>query len=254
MPHLNKDFYNPVADVTCTPEAKLQPQNPEPKLFEFAEDPIALICSILRTAKQPDLYKIHQKLELIGKTSPDSHQHDVDISMDDQALADKIRSHFINTILMRRIKDMHISQFMTDLEEALDIATPVNQEHIKMLVKLPAFYDEFLQTEAILKGRKSLPEDQYGETVIIDEILTFAGTVKRASKNEKERRFYFVTQDNAILSVFVKNFTQTQPLWNYISKKDKFRITGQAIVSSQPGYDTVFYKLGYEYEITDVNS
>jgi hypothetical protein len=252
MPYVNavvsEDFYSPVANVS----ARLE--NSKPKLFKFAEDPIALICSILRTAKKPDLCEVHQILELIGECSSGPHQHDVDISMDDRALADKIRSHFINTILLRRIKDMHISQFMTNLEEALDIATPINLEHIKMLVKLPSFYDEFLQTEAIFKGRKSLPEDQYGELIIVDEILTLAGTVKRASKHEKEKRFYFATQDNAILSVFVKNSTQTQPLWNYMSKKDKFRITGQAIVSSQPGYDTVFYKLGYEYEITDVNS
>lgn len=221
------------------------------KLLNFNYDPLAMICAIQRSG-ETDLSLIHSLIESTG-AGQNAISGNIEITQVDQELADKIRTHFVSSVLMRRLKNEPITGFMNDLEEVLDRSTPTNDTQIKILVKLPEFYERHLQTEEILKDRKCAP-GEINSTLRVNEVLTFVGKVRRKSKRENEYRYYCVTQDNVLFSFFIKHTEQSWPVWDYLMKKGKFRISGQAIVGFQPGYARNFYRLGYGYEISDIDS
>jgi hypothetical protein len=220
------------------------------RFLEFENDPLALICAIQRSG-EVDLPTIHGMIEQLAIGEECAWK--VDLTEADQALADKIRAHYLSSTLMRRLKNEPITRFMNDLEEVLDRTTPTNTTQIKILVKLPEFYERHLQTEEILKDRKCAP-GEINSWIEVDEVLTFVGKVRRTSKQENEYRYYCVTQDNVLFSFFIKQSAQSWPVWDYLMKKGKFRISGQAIVGFQPGYIRNFYKVGVTYTISDVDN
>jgi hypothetical protein len=224
--------------------------DPTPKFLNFEIDPLAAICAIQRSGER-DLPMIHCMIEQLAIGEECAWK--VDLTETDQALADKIRTHFVSSVLMRRLKNEPITSFMNDTEEVLDRSTPTNNTQIKILVKLPEFYERHLQTEEILKDRKCAP-GEINSSLEVDEVLTFVGKVRRTSRQENEYRYYCATQDNVLFSFFIKHTEQSWPVWDYLMKKGKFRVSGTAVVGFQPGYARNFYKLGYNYEISDVDN
>jgi hypothetical protein len=220
------------------------------KFLDFDHDPLALVCAIQRSG-ETDLPIIHGMIEQLAIGEECAWK--VDLTEADRELADKIRTHFVSSVLMRRLKNEQITHFMNDLEEVLDRTTPTNNTQIKILVKLPEFYERHLQTEEILKDRSCAP-GEINSSLEVNEVLTFVGKVRRTSKKENEYRYYCVTQDNVLFSFFIKHTEQSWPVWDYLMKKGKFRVSGTARVGFQPGYARNFYKLGYNYEISDVDN
>jgi hypothetical protein len=221
------------------------------KFLNFDHDPLAMICAIQRSGEK-DLSLIHSLIESTG-AGQNVIDSNIEITQVDQELADKIRTHFVSSVLMRRLKNALITSFMNDTEEVLDRSTPTNNTQIKILVKLPEFYERHLQTEEILKDRKCAP-GEINSSLEVNEVLTFVGKVRRTSKRENEYRYYCATQDNVLFSFFIKHTEQSWPVWDYLMKKGKFRVSGTAVVGFQPGYARNFYKLGYNYEISDVDN
>ena len=260
--NMSETFYDGFANTVevnhmpapvAKPSNLVETQKPKPVLH-FDRDPLAMVCALLRLGRT-DLCDIHGMLEMIGDEASEKPAASVGAVDDqDQELADKIRNHFTHSVLMRRLNDQPISNFMNSLEEVLDQSTPTLTDQVKILVKLPAFYREYLLTDEIFKGR-SQPAGILNSVEIFDNtILTFVGMVKRKSKNEDEYRYYCATQDNIIVAFFIKNTDRSYPVWDYLMAKGKFCISGQVLVGRQAGYDQHFYKLGYNYEIKDVNS
>lgn len=219
-----------------------------PVIYEYTDDPLALVCAMIRSGK--DLSSIYDALDGIGLKH---YKFENVIESDDRLLAEDIRKFFKNSIMLRRLKSQHISSFMEAVEDLTSSPQSVDKEHIKVLVKLPNFYRESKETEKIFSQRKSVISKN-NDVVRFDGTLTFAGKIKRSSKRENQMRYYFATEDNHLFAVFIQYSDTSRSAWDYISKKDKFRIKADLVVGRQPGHDFNFYKLGHIYELSDANN
>lgn len=227
---------------------ELSKKEKEPVILEFDDDPLALVCAMIRGNKF--LYEIHTALEHIGSKS---YEFTNCIEEEDRAYASEIRKFFKNTIMMRRLKDYHISNFMIAVEKITDSERTVDKEHIKILVKLPNFYQESKATEKIFSEYVSADKN-FKNVIEYNDCISFVGKVRRVSKKENQHRYYFKTTDKNLIGIFVNSADMSLPLWEFISKKEKIKLRTFLTASQQPGHDFVFYRMGGDYEFSEIDN
>lgn len=216
--------------------------------LDFDEDNLALVCSCLKTEMK--LYQIYDILEQVGKKQI---KFKGIINKDDQEQANKIRSHFKNKITNRRLKNQHISKWMKKTEAVLETPKTLREDHIGLLLKLPNFYDENKEREAIFKQYRSMknPKDLDYTCTNLNSLVHFAGSVDRISKDQKKVTFYFSTEDKYLVAVDVNYSDMGYKLWSWFSQNHQpFRLKSNSVkITHHPGYDFFHMKLDHKYEI-----
>ena len=218
--------------------------------LDFDDDSLALVCGCLRVGK--DLCQTFTTVQELGKRRDEITVISV-INSEDRAQAEKIRRYFKNRIVVRRLKNRHISTWMTKAEAVLETPKTIREDHVSLLVKLPDFYRENAEREAIFKRYKSMPKpfNAYTATTDLDSVVRFAGSVERNSKNQKHVTFYFSTEEDYLVAVDVERSDMGYGLWRWLSSTDKpFGLKSESVaIAHHPGYDFYQMKLGSNYEI-----
>lgn len=220
----------------------------EPKYLDFDDDPLALVCGCLRLGK--DLCETFTTVEQTGNR----HLRFTDsLSDQDRELSGTIRRYFKNRIMSRRLKNEFVSEWMKRTESVLETPKRLQQDYISLLVKLPDFYRENKEREAIFKKHTSMPNPVNAKTSVteLDSLVQFVGSVERNSKSQKHVTFYFSTEENYLVAANVEKSDIGYKLWDWISRNNRpFRLKNEAIaVASHPGYDFYHMKLNPNYEI-----
>jgi hypothetical protein len=219
----------------------------EPKYVEFAVDPLALVLKWLDEGKH--LSEIYSFLENVEYTP-------IDKELLSKLLirAGEVRNFFKNSIVFRRLKGEHISSFMEAVEELNENIFKVNVDHIKILVKLPDFYRESMETRELFSKYKSLKS--LGISGEIEEPWTFVKKIKRSSKNENLWRYYFSNSKNELMNINVSTSSDARIFLDYICELKTVGFKGTAFSTRQPGHDFYYYKLSnYElYSVTETAS
>jgi len=216
-----------------------------PEYLEYNGDPLALVCAMLRTNK--DYSNI--KVVLEGSATLGNRMVDiVDATNDqDRERATKIRRHFRNKILMRRMKNKNISKFMLAVDELLETPQRINKEHILPLMKLPDFYEEDKATEAIFNAHTSLPARPLSE---LDCEIEYVGTVQRRNSRSKLDIQYWRTPNNYLMRVELPLQDMGKSAWEFFAKQQKIKIkASNGGTCKVIGYDFFVYHLGLNYEI-----
>lgn len=222
----------------------------EPTFFEHSDDILAYVVAWQQQGKEPmDCYALIEK-------NVESNYIDasVELTPEIREEAATIRRHFQHAILMRSLKNDHVSKWMNAVTEMLASPNKINREHIKIIVTLPRFYKETKETEAIFADRTTIDVER-PYVPQINEVFEFVGKVRRDSKSEKEFRYYFKNSKNEILAMFLQMNNPANSVWNYVlSKSNRIKINAPVSLGRQPGHDLVFYKLGFFYELSDADT
>lgn len=209
------------------------------RLHEFTVDPLAIVVDYYNAGKQPhEIYDNIVQYSNLHNPSPDSLK-----------TADLIRKYFTNKLLLRRLKSSHISDYMKDMEIVLEDSRTVRSDRLPILVKLPTFYKESIETDSMLKEYCSLNNDR--GLYHSDDVWTFVKKIDRCSKNEKTANFYFSNSSNNLLKVSVPFKDMGISTWNYISNKKEIGIKGTLPKMRVRGYDFCLYSLSNSYELFD---
>lgn len=216
--------------------------------LDFDDDTLALVCGCLRVGQ--DLPQTFATVEQVGKRQVGLKGV---INSNDREQADKIRSYFKNRIITRRLKNQFISEWMKKAEAVLETPKTLREDYISLLVKLPEFYRENTEREAIFKQHISMPKPENTKSSIteLNSLVCFAGSVERNSKNQKHVTFYFATEDNYLVAVDVERSDMGYKLWNWFSyNQQPFRLKCESVaVRHHPGYDFYHMNLNPTYEI-----
>jgi len=216
--------------------------------LDFSDDSLALVCGCLRSGQ--DLVQTFTTVSEAGKRRLEFKKV---INNDDYNQANKIRSYFKNRITVRRLKNQYISPWMTKAEAVLETPKTVREDHVSLLVKLPEFYRENTEREAIFKRYKSMPQpfNAYKSTTELNSIVRFVGSVERNSKAQKHTTFYFSTEDDYLVAVDVQRSDMGYGLWSWLSSTDKpFGLKSESVaVAHHPGYEFYQMILNSNYEI-----
>jgi len=217
--------------------------------LEFDDDPLALVCAMLRKGKQ-----YHDIAEALHGNYQTRVTRDIPISQaieaEDRERAIVVRKHFRNKILMRRLKNMNISKFMLAVSDLIESPQRIDKKSVSPLLKLSDFYEEDKATESIFNSHKTLPAHNKQE---IDTTIEYVGTVKRRTSRTKVDMQYWRTPNNYLVRVTFPLNDMGRSAWEYFAKHGKVHISTEVgNVIKVTGYDYFVYQLNTHYEVKPV--
>ena len=215
----------------------------KPKVYlDFNTPPLALVIAM--QAGRKSLVEIHETIKVLGQ-KPYIKTEDV-VSADHQALAAKIYDHFAKKHTMRRLKNEHISEFMRVVDELCENRKRIDQEHVRVLVTLPRFFEQNQALERVMKSAKSINRDKAVMFIPFEEELEYVDTVHIVRKNQDSVHYFWKTSKNKLVRFIIKNHDISNSVWKMLTKHGKIKVK-----SSYPG---VTHIQGYEYFVYTLSS
>ena len=163
--------------------------------------------------------------------------------------AEKINRHFRNKLMMTGLKGHDLSNFRVALLDHLENPLNLANKHIKILLRLPDFYQEDIFMKDLQDKYDSV---DYQGSDALDMDVEYVGSIDRVVSRHPHVRHYFKTPNNKLLCFVVAGDNMLKPLVKLITKPNqtvKFR--GHAHVQHTKGYpDFNFYMIGnndYEF-------
>ena len=209
-------------------------------VFEYDFDPLCYV--LYRIDKKDHLTQAFEFLDFTFLDADEIERRKKSIEQIDldqyQEKSKSIRTYFKHRLFMRRLNSKHISKYMLGLEEILENPTSIKRSNLKILVKLPDFYRESTETDAVLKNAVSVNKNFKQRRVLLSEQFEFVNSIKRNSKNQNVTRFYFKNKTNNLLLIEATTGSNEYNLIDYLVRQDKpILIDGSCLVRHQAGYD-----------------
>ena len=249
FPEMNTDFFNIFNNVK--PHVDQTALDHENRVQPMPVDPLALVLhwrGETTYKNNPKLLnkEIYEALEYKDGVSEKNYPV-VDQRYIDQA--EKINRHFRNKLLMTGLKGQDLSSFRVALMDHLENPLNLANKHIKILLRLPDFYQEdiFMQD---LQDKYNSVDFHGSETLDID--VDYVGSIDRVVSRLPHVRHYFKTPDNNLLCFIVSDENALKPLVKLITHPDRtMKFRGHAVVQHTKGYPNFrFYMIGnnnYEF-------
>jgi len=217
---------------------------PKEKIYTtFEYDVLALVVYLIDAGVEyHDIYERLTKLSVNNVLTPTS----TDIEK-----AEKIRTYFKNKHMLRMLKGELISEFMSAVDEIIASPFSLCNDHYKIIVKLPTFYEENIQTEQLYKNYNNLSPNS--KAVNKKDIWTFVTKIERNAKDAKNYTFYFKNLANNLLTVVVGKGEIGYGIWNYVAESNKpIGINAHLKVHRKRGYSFMMYGLQSKYDLFDI--
>lgn len=215
--------------------------------LEFNTPPLALVIAMQEAGKQN--HEVFDTLMGLG-TRPHISADKV-VSVEHQGKAAEIYDYFAKRHTLRRLKGEHISPFMLAVDELCENRKKIDKKYVKIILKLPEFYNQNRNLESVMKGRKSAKKLETlsfaswkGEVEFVDRV-----TIKNSKTNEYH--YYFSTSKNYLMRVVVRKGDYGASAWDTLSKTGRLHIDAN-VVYTYPikGYD--FNVLQFSPEHTEI--
>lgn len=221
----------------------------KPKEYlEFNDDPLALVCAMIRAGKE--YYEIGSTLEGVGTRLTRQIPINNAIETQDKERALTIRKHFRNKILMRRLKNMNMSQFMCAVDDLIESPQRIEKQNVRPLLKLPDFYEEDKLTESIFNSHKSLPEKKVDN---LDTVIEYVDTVKQRNSRNKVDIQYWRTPNDYLVRLVFPLHDMGKNIWEFLAQKGSVHIeTENSSLSKVQGYDYFVYGINSKYKIKSI--
>lgn len=243
---LKRNRYNKVQPMSVWYEVMEKEAASKEKTYTtFGYDVLARVVHLIDT--KVEYHEIYSVLNNVSTPNfPHIYQHlDKDITT-----AEKIRTYFKNKHMLRMLKGEHISEFMSAVDEIIANPFSLRTDHYKIIVKLPAFYEENIQTEQLYKNYNSLSPNSTAATK--KDIWTFVAKIEGNAKYDKNHTFYFKNLANNLLTVVVGKGEIGYGIWNYVAEtKKSIGIEAHLKVHKKRGYNFIMYGLPSKYDLFD---
>lgn len=219
---------------------------PSDKVITLQSDPLDYVCSQIRQGKKP-----HEFYDDIDGIFDDRISESIlkeNICTEDILYANTIRRHFKNQYMLNRLKNKQLTKFESDLSEILENEKSLDRNKIRILVKLPEFYQYNKNTEEIFSRHISAQrsKDSYCE---INAICKFAGSIEKNTTKKKYTAFYWTMPDNTLAVITVDHQEKAHNAWHYIAKLGKVGIRATVGYSTMIGGNFLVYRLDKNYEL-----
>ena len=228
---------------------------PKEKIYTtFKCDVLALVVHLIDTGVEyHDIYERLTKVEyhdIYERLTKLSINKVLTPTTTDIEKAEKIRTYFKNKHMLRILKGEHISEFMSAVDEIIASPFSLCNDHYKIIVKLPAFYEENIQTEQLYKNYNNLSPNS--KAVNKKDIWTFVDKIAGNAKYDKNYTFYFKNLANNLLTVVVGKGEIGYGIWNYVAEtKKSIGIEAHLKVHKKRGYNFIMYGLPSKYDLFD---
>ena len=200
--------------------ALFEPTKASPPVV-FHDDPVALSCAAYRIGGYP-------RLETVTVSQPD------------RELAQQVRRHFMDKLVIQRLQGKPMSGFRDKLGAFLVDNRPLLEDELGILYRLPYFYHEDLVVQNMLDDttpvEMALPD---ARTVK----LTPYQTLKVHRRHGAVRQYWWVDPQRHLYGLSVRETVDNLPLYQSIWDFNSVDINAKMFVKPFMGTDRCFYKL-----------
>jgi len=209
----------------------------EPKILKPEIDPFAYIGRAYNQG-----WESHYLYAVINEPGPDPEE--LLPSFDDIEQGEEIRKHFQNKLTILTLKGLHITDYQKALYELLENSLEFDETMVRILCKLPEFYQEDIDTKAIVEQGKSfeVENDPYhagGRLESYDnEILEFVGSVSDSKRRGKLRHYYWKDTRGRLVVASPRVAPTGAIPWEFVVQFPKIKASGVVHIHKLRGYDT----------------
>lgn len=210
-------------------------------------DPLAAVIALLEL--NYDMSTIYSLIRSEMQQELLQQSAGLEITTEHVEQARKVRTYFKNRMIFRRLQDQPISDFMRKLERILEYELSIDSDCIAVLVRMPEFYQQNVDTSEIFKRSVSMP-GLIGHPITIDSPIKLEGKVVYSDKKPSVTTYYWRTKDDFLIAVNVGMGTALHAPWQFISQLENIAISGDFVVSTKAGYDFKLARpFGGRYEL-----
>lgn len=203
------------------PVMSLFEQNKTSLPAAFHDDPVALSCAAYRTGSYPRF------------------EHLI-VSQPDRELAQQVRRHFMDKLVMQRLRGERMSAFREKLGAFLVDNRPLLEDEIGILYQLPYFYHEDLDVESLIADTDVVtPAQPQTCAITLRPYKTF--NLKR--RGGSVRQYWWIDQDRRPYCLPVKENETNQPLYQSIWNFSTIQVESHIYTKPFMGTDRFYYKL-----------
>lgn len=223
--------------------AETVPEKPKAYL-DFNTPPLALVIAMQKGGK--DTHQIFDTLIGVG-TAPRPILLEETVSKQHQAEAAKIYNYFAFKHTMRRLKGEHISEFMLAVDDLCENRRRIDFDHVKVLVTLPRFYKENIETELLMSNHVSVDKENAVDLLrSINETVVFVKCIERRASRGNYNFYYWKRSNNQLLRVRIEANHIGNVAWNYLASCGKIKIKAK---------HNYFARIqGYEFFVNEIDS
>ncbi len=208
-------------------------------VYDLDIDPFAAIIELKAEGRFPEI-------ELIKRHIP---------SKETNEYAQTIREYFLDRIVTQKLSSTYRdSDFKRDMVKALKLSGKqvLEDDHIRLLYRLPDFYQEDIFKDALVEKNKSFL-DYKGKTKIDNVELTYIGSIDYYRRGHRAKEFYFKNCDGF---VFVLNSVQSAnllPLTTIFNQIKSLTVTGTINYNKLKGHELIVATFNNKYTVEEFN-
>lgn len=187
----------------------------------FHDDPVALSCAAYRTGGYP-------RWETLSVSQPD------------RELAQQVRKHFMNKLVIQRLRGEPMSGFRDKLGAFLVDNRPLLENEIGILYRLPYFYHEDLAVQAMLDDTVPMT---WTDPVERETTLTPYQKIMSHRRGGAVRQYWWIDPDRQLYGLSVKDNVEHQNLYQSIWEFKSITVSAYMYTKPFVGTNRFFYKL-----------
>ena len=205
-------------------------------VYDLDIDPLAAIIEIKAEGRFPDI-------ELIKRHIP---------TKETNLYAQSIREYFLDKIVTQKLSSTYRdTDFKRDMVKALKLSGKqvLEDQHIRLLYRMPDFYEEDIFLDAIVEKNRSYPTNN--RETLKNVSLTYIGSLDFYRRGYRAKNFYFKNSEGFVFLISSASSTNLLPITTIFNQIKTMVVSGTANSSKLKGHDFNIITLEHKYNVEE---
>lgn len=211
--------------------------NKKSTVYDLDIDPLAAIIELKAEGRFPEI-------EAIKRHIP---------SKETNEYAQTIREYFLDKIVTQKLSSTYReSDFKRDMVKALKLSGKqvLEDDHIRLLYRLPDFYQEDIFKDALVEKNKSFV-DYKANTKVENVDLTYIGSIDYFRRGHRAKEFYFKNCDGFVFVINSVLSANLLPLTAIFDQVKLLTVSGTVNYNKLKGHDIIVASFNNKYTVNN---
>lgn len=214
---------------------KSEDRDKKSTVYDLDIDPFAAIIEIKTEGSFPDIERIKRHIP----------------SKETNEYAQTIREYFLDRIVTQKLSSTYRdSDFKRDMVKALKLSGKqvLEDDHIRLLYRLPDFYQEDTFKDALVEKNKSFA-DYRGKNKVENVTLTYIGSIDYYRRGGRAKEFYFKNHDGFVFVINSVMSANLLPLTAIFEQIKSLTVTGTINYNKLKGHEMIVASFNNKYTV-----
>jgi len=206
-------------------------------VYDLDIDPLAAIIELKAEGRFPEIEAIKRQIP----------------SKETNEYAQTIREYFLDKVVTQKLSSTYReSDFKRDMVKALKLSGKqvLEDDHIRLLYRLPDFYQEDIFKEALVEQNKSFV-DYKANTKVENVDLTYIGSIDYFRRGHRAKEFYFKNHDGFVFVINSVMSANLLPLTAIFDQVKLLTVSGTINYNKLKGHDIIVASFNNKYTVNN---